>query len=104
MQMIFIISESRADGVVKPEEADDVLKHFEAVQRNDVHQDIKGFVAEVGVFNAIIGGHCFRQDCGPDKPSLNKGRRCLEDRDASVVTSFYNVLCSDLVLLMIWIV
>jgi len=55
MQMIFVISESRADGVVKPEEVDDVLNRFEAARRNDVHQDIKEFVVEMGVFNAIIG-------------------------------------------------
>ena len=55
MEMIFIISESRADGVVTPREVEDILKHFEADRRNNVHQDIKQFVEEVGVFNAIIG-------------------------------------------------
>ena len=50
MQMIFIISQGREDGVVKPEEVEDVLKDFEANQRSKVHQDIKKFVREEGVF------------------------------------------------------
>jgi hypothetical protein len=54
MQMIFIISESRADGIVKPREVEDVLKRFEADLRRDVHRDIKEFVEEMGVFNAIM--------------------------------------------------
>ena len=50
MQMIFIISKGREDGIVKPEEVEDVLKDFEANQRGKVHQDIRKFVREEGVF------------------------------------------------------
>ena len=55
MQMIFVISESRADGVVKPEEVEDVLNHFEAEWCSSVHRNIRQFVEEVGVFNAVMG-------------------------------------------------
>ena len=55
MEMIFVISESRVDGVVTSREVEDILKRFEADRCNGVHQDIKQFVEEVGVFNAIIG-------------------------------------------------
>ena len=55
MQMIFVISQARADGVVKPEEVEDVLKRFAADQRIGVHQDIKEFVREMGVFKAVVG-------------------------------------------------
>ena len=50
MQMIFIISQGMEDGVVKPEEVEDVLKDFEANQRSKVHHDIRKFVWEEGVF------------------------------------------------------
>jgi hypothetical protein len=50
MQMIFIISQGRADGVVTREEVEDVLKDFEANQRSRVHRDIRKFVREEGVF------------------------------------------------------
>jgi hypothetical protein len=56
MQMIFVISQARADGVVKPEEVEDVLKRFEADQRIGVHQDIKAFVRQMGVIKAVILG------------------------------------------------
>jgi len=55
MQMIFVISQARADGVVKPEEVEDVLKRFETNQRIDVHQDIKQFVRQMGVLKAVVG-------------------------------------------------
>ena len=50
MQMIFIISQGRVDGVVTREEVEGVLKEFEANQRSRVHQDIRKFVREEGVF------------------------------------------------------
>ena len=50
MQMIFIISQGRADGVVTREEVEGVLKDFEANQRRKVHRDIRKFVREEGVF------------------------------------------------------
>jgi len=50
MQMIFIISQGRADGVVTREEVEGVLKDFETNQRSRVHQDIRKFVREEGVF------------------------------------------------------
>ena len=53
MQMIFVISEARPDGVVKPEEVEDVLKRFEANQCNNVHEDIRRFVRDKGVFKAV---------------------------------------------------
>jgi hypothetical protein len=56
MQMIFVISQARADGVVKPEEVEDVLKRFDADQRSGVHQDIKQFVRQTGVLKAVVGG------------------------------------------------
>ena len=49
MQMIFIISQGRVDGVVTREEVEGVLKDFEANQRSRVHRDIRKFVRE-GVF------------------------------------------------------
>ena len=55
MQMIFIISEGRADGVVKPEEVENVLKDFGADQRSRVHREIKKFVREMGVLKAVVG-------------------------------------------------
>jgi hypothetical protein len=53
MQMIFVISEARLDGVVKPEEVEDVLNRFEANQCNDVHQEIRKFIRETGVVKAV---------------------------------------------------
>jgi len=50
MQMNFIISEARPDGVVKPEEVEDVLNRFETN-----HQEIRQFVREMGVLKAVIG-------------------------------------------------
>jgi hypothetical protein len=50
MQMIFIISQGRADGVVTREEVEGILKDFEAKQRSKDHWDIKKFVREEGVF------------------------------------------------------
>ena len=50
MQMIFIISQGRADGVVTREEVENVLKDFNANHRSRVHQDIREFVREKGVF------------------------------------------------------
>ena len=55
MQMVFIISEGRADGVVKPKEAEGVLKGFGDNQRRQVHRDIKNFVREMGVLKAVVG-------------------------------------------------
>ena len=55
MQMIFIISEARADDVVKPEEAEGALKDFGDNQRTKVHRDIKKFVWEMGVLKAVVG-------------------------------------------------
>ena len=55
MQMIFVISEARPDGVVKPEEVEDVLNRFEANQCNDVHQEIRQFTREMGVLKAVVG-------------------------------------------------
>jgi hypothetical protein len=55
MQMIFVISEARPDGVVKPEEVEDVLKRFEANQCNDVHLEIRKFVRDTGVLKAVTG-------------------------------------------------
>jgi len=49
MQMIFIISQGRADGVVTREEVEGVLKDFEANRRSNVHRDIRKFVREEGV-------------------------------------------------------
>jgi len=40
MQIIFVISEARPDGVVKLEEVEDILNRFEANQCNDVQQEI----------------------------------------------------------------
>ena len=53
MQMIFVISEARSDGVVKPEEVEAILNRFEANQCNDVHQEIRRFVREMGVLKAV---------------------------------------------------
>jgi hypothetical protein len=53
MQMIFVISEARPDGVVKPEEVEDVLNRFEADQCNDVHQEIRKFIRDTGVLKAV---------------------------------------------------
>jgi hypothetical protein len=53
MQMIFVISEARPDGVVKPEEVEDVLNRFEADQCNDVHQEIRKFIRDMGVLKAV---------------------------------------------------
>ena len=50
MQMIFIISQGRVDGVVTGKEVEGVLKDFEANQRSRVHRDIRKFVREEGVF------------------------------------------------------
>ena len=50
MQMIFIISQGRADGVVTREEVEGVLKDFETNRRGKVHRDIRKFVKEEGVF------------------------------------------------------
>ena len=55
MQMIFVISEARPDGVVKPEEVEDVLRRFEANQCTNVHEDIRRFVRDMGVFKAVRG-------------------------------------------------
>jgi hypothetical protein len=55
MQMIFVISEARPDGVVKPEEVEDVLNRFEANQCNDVHQEIVQFTWDMSVLKAVIG-------------------------------------------------
>jgi len=44
MQMIFIISQGRADGVVTREEVEGILKDFEANHRSRVHRDIRKFV------------------------------------------------------------
>ena len=55
MQMIFVISEARPDGVVKPEEVEEVLNRFEANQCNDVHQEIRQFTREMGVLKAVVG-------------------------------------------------
>jgi hypothetical protein len=55
MQMIFVISEARPDGVVTPEEVEDVISRFEATQSNDVHQEIRQFTQEMGVLKAVIG-------------------------------------------------
>ena len=55
MQMGFIISEGRADGVVKPNQAEGVLKDFGDSQRSKVHRDIKKIVQEMGVLKAIVG-------------------------------------------------
>ena len=50
MQMIFIISQGRADGVVTREEVEGVLEDFESNQRSKVHRHIRKFVQEEGVF------------------------------------------------------
>jgi uncharacterized iron-regulated protein len=55
MQMIFIISEGRVDGVVQRKEVESVLKDFEANQRNNIHRDIKRFVQQMGVMKAVVG-------------------------------------------------
>jgi len=55
MQMIFLISEGRQDGVVKREEVEEVLRRFEDTHCNDVHEEIRTFVQETGVFNAVMG-------------------------------------------------
>ena len=55
MQMIFLISEGRQDGVVKREEVEEVLKRFEDNHCNDVHEEIRTFVRETGVFSAVMG-------------------------------------------------
>lgn len=55
MQMIFFISEGRPDGIVKREEVDEVLKRFENDHCNDVHEEIRTFVQDTGVFNAVMG-------------------------------------------------
>ena len=55
MQMIFVISEARPDGVVTTEEVEDVMRRFEANQCHDVHEDIRKFVREMGVRKAIMG-------------------------------------------------
>ena len=49
MQMIFIISQGRADGVVTREEVA-VLKNFETNRRGKVHRKIRKFVRDLGVF------------------------------------------------------
>ncbi len=54
MQMIFVISQGRADGVVTPKEVEDVLKSFEDDQRSSVHRDIKQFVRQTSVFKAVV--------------------------------------------------
>lgn len=53
MQMIFVISEARPDGVVKPEEVEDVLNRFKANQCDDVHQEIRRFIRKTGVLKAV---------------------------------------------------
>ena len=55
MQMIFAISETRENGVVKPEEVEDVLKRFGANQCSEIHQDIRRFVRQMGVLKAVVG-------------------------------------------------
>jgi hypothetical protein len=55
MQMIFVISEARPDGVVKHEEVEEVLKRFEENHCNDVHEEIRKFVREMGVLKAVRG-------------------------------------------------
>jgi hypothetical protein len=50
MQIIFIISEGRANGVVKSEKVEGVVKDFGATQRSRVHWDIKKFIREEDVF------------------------------------------------------
>jgi hypothetical protein len=53
MQMIFIISEARPDGVVRREEVENVLKRFEDNHCNDIHEEIRTFVRDTGVFSAL---------------------------------------------------
>jgi len=55
MQNIFVISERREDAVVTAQEVQDVLKDFEANQCNDIHQDIRRFVRQMGVLKAVVG-------------------------------------------------
>ena len=55
MQMIFIISERRENGVVTPKEVENVLKDFEVNQRGSVHREIRQFVDQLGVSKAIVG-------------------------------------------------
>jgi hypothetical protein len=55
MQMIFVISETWPNGVVKPEEVEDILTRFEATQCNDVHHEIREFIREMGVLKAVVG-------------------------------------------------
>jgi hypothetical protein len=50
-----IISEARPDGVAKPEEVEVVLNRFEATRCNDVHQEIRQFIREMGVLKAVVG-------------------------------------------------
>ena len=55
MQMIFVISERRENGVVKPKEVEGVLKEFEDNQRRRVHREIRQFVDQLGVAKAVMG-------------------------------------------------
>jgi len=55
MQITFVISEARPDGVVKPKEVEEVLSRFEATWCNEVHQEIREFIREMGVLKAVVG-------------------------------------------------
>ena len=39
--------------VVRPEEVVDVLRHFEANQHNEIHADIRAFIQEMSILEAI---------------------------------------------------
>jgi hypothetical protein len=54
IRTIVVISEARHK-FVWPEEIEDVLRRFEANQRNEIHAEIRSFVQEMGVLQAIAG-------------------------------------------------
>ena len=45
--------ETKPAGVVRPEEVVDVLRRFEANQRNEIHADIRTFIQEMSILEAV---------------------------------------------------
>ena len=55
MKMIFVISDARIDGVVTPEEVENVLDRFETNKCSGIHVEITEFVREMGALKAAGG-------------------------------------------------
>jgi len=41
--------------MVKPKEVEEVLSRFEATWCNEVHQEIREFIQEMGILKAVVG-------------------------------------------------